>query len=404
MNDFVFIKEKPKAEETPLENEFISRFMPQAPEFAVKAYLYGLMLVSCPGRYEEDIAAVLGCTKEDILSAFSYWQAQGLVKIVSDEPVGVRYLGVSAALASPVPEGGARFGEFVSKLQSVLGTRVLTGQELSKVYDWVEVFGFEQEAAVLIVKHFLDKKGAKTSVSYMDSAAASIASKGCLTAESVKEYFESEALLESGAGRILKRWNRRRPPTEDEIALYEKWTEAWGFDEKAIDAACVEVTAGDKPSFKYLDSILTRWHEKGAVSGEEVTALLKEDDMIAELARQAFERAGIKHRASAEERLVFAQWHKEWCMSAELILCAADYSRLDPRPFASMKRLLNGWHEEGVSSVSAAARSYEAGNSSRPASKNARALNYIRGCKYSDDELKKLGVSLGEEFYSDEEQ
>lgn len=401
MNGFLFLKDRRPKRETPLDNTFITRYMAAAPDIAVKAYIYGLMLVNAPGEFDGDIAAALGCTNEDIAAAFSYWESLGLVRVNAGESCGIVYCDPSEALSGGAVSG-AKYGDFIGRLQGVLGTRVLTGAELAKVYDWLDVFGFEQDAALLIVKHCLDKKGAKTSFAYMDAAARSIAAEGALTLNAVREHFEYAELISSGAGRLRKRWHRPGAPTEDELALYEKWTKAWGFDEKAIDAACTRLVSADKPSFGYLDSILAAWHKDGNVSGEQIDAMLKEDDAAAELARQAFARAGIRRTANAEERGAFKTWFKDWCMSAELILYAADLASLSGRPYAAMKRKLNEWHENGISSVSAASKyeqSHERGGS-KPQVK--RALNYIKGAKYTDDELKKLGISMGEEFYEDD--
>lgn len=405
MNGFSFIKDKRPKRDTVLDNVFITRYMPHAPEIAVKAYLYGLMLVSFPGEYDGDIASALGCEGEDILSAFTYWESLGLVALTPGEKCGVVYLDPAEALVGP-SRTGAKYGEFVGRLQGVLGTRVLSGAELSKVYDWLDIFGFEQDAALLIVKHCLDKKGARTKVSYMDAVARTLSGEGALTCDAVREHFEYEALIESGAGRICRRWHRAAPPTEDELALYEKWTRAWGFDEYAIDAALSKMVSANKPSFAYLDGILADWHEKGSADRESIEAALREEDAVAELARQAFKRAGLKRTPDKDERSAFAVWYRDWCMSAELILFSADIASKQAHPFAAMKRILNDWHEAGLSSVGAAAK-YEEGRESsgrgRGGRGGRRALNYIKGAKYTDEQLKKLGISMGEEFYEDEQ-
>ena len=400
-----FFTEKRISEETKVNNRFITELMPAAPELAVKAYIYGLMLAQSGG--EEDLCAVLGCEENDIRAAFSYWEATGLVSIISHEPLKVCFRREPGAITSD-KYSSSKYGEFINRAQSVLGTRVLSGAELSRIYDWIEVFGFEQDAAIEIIRHCLDKKGARTSVAYMDSVARTLAGKDELTLDAVKEHFRYEEVLSNGAAAILRRWNRKGAPTEDQIALYEKWTKAWGFDDQSIDAALLRMTAADKPTFAYLDGILDEWHRKGSVSAESIRELQREDDMIAELARQAFARAGLKKRPSADDRLLFREWNIEKAISPELILFAADRAKLEPRPFASMKRTVEAIYAEGISSVSAAKQFFESSvarpSASDGAKRNTRALNYIKAGSYSSEELKKLGISMGEEFYDDEQQ
>ena len=404
MNDIVFFRERDLQQVTPVENAFITRYMPTAPELAVKAYLYGLMRLNCP-LWDDggDICSVLGCTADELKAAFAYWEAAGLVRLISDEPLKVQYVCVKNAGSGASRELDGAYADFVRSLQSVLGTRVLSGSELTRIYDWLDVFGFEQGAAVAIVKHCLDTKGAKTGVAYMDAVAKTLVSKGILTLDGVNEYFADEALLSTGAAKILKRWNRRGLPTEDQIALYEKWTKGWGFDEESIALACEQMTSADKPSFKYLDSVLDAWRQNGYISKDSIRELGRQEDAIVELARRAFSRAGIKRSATREDRLYFRDWNIDKSMSAELILFAADLSRESSRPFAEMKRILGDWYEAGISSLPAAKEQYETAKADPKRKKNTRALNYIHGGKYTDDELKKLGISLGEEFYDNAE-
>ncbi len=405
MEKTFFLRDKELLESTCVDNIFISSLMPQAPEIAVKTYLYGLMLLSS-SAHDEDIAAVLGCEQSDIRSAFAYWESVGIVKVIAEEPLRVMYLNIKTSLSKGrINMDGAVYGDFVRRLQEVLGTRMLSGAELSKIYDWLDVFGFEQDAALEIVRHCLDKKGARTAVAYMDAMARNLAGRGFITYDAVREYFVTEEIIKSGAARILKRWNKRRLPTDDEIALYEKWIEGWGFDEDGIDAACACMTAAEKPTFKYLDSVLEEWHSNGSIDRASIDAMQKQDDILIELARKAFSRAGLKSRANAEQRLQFRQWSVDWCMSDDMILLAADYSRLSTKQFASMKRLLNEWHDRGISSAAEAEVYYNGSRKSaaRTNRKDNRALKYIHGRQYNDEELKKLGISMGEEFYDDDD-
>lgn len=404
MSDIVFLKDTRLQEVTPVDNIFISALMPAAPELALKAYLYGLMALSAPQF--GDIETALGCGREELRSAFAYWEALGLVEIVGEEPLSVRYLSVRNAFSvSPELRTGGKYAAFVKELQSVLGTRVLSGGELTRVYDWLDVFGFEPEAALLIVKHCLDLKGAKTSVVYMDGVAKSLASQGLFTREAVEASFADELLRKTGAAKILKRWNLKRPVTEDELALYAKWTNEWGFDDEGISAACALMTSAQKPSFSYLDSILEDWHREGNVDLERIRELQRREDAVRELAREAFRRAGLKSSPNTEQRLQILDWNATKCIPAELILYAAELSAKSARPYADMKAVIEDWYSNGISSLSAAKERYASHGAPRPVGngKKNRALNYMRGEEYSKSELEKLGISLGEEFYEEDE-
>ena len=405
MGDTVFLKDNKLTDVTVIDNAFIRDLMPSAPELALKAYLYGLMRLSSGRGDGTDAAAALGCTKADLLAAFAYWQGVGVVTVIAEEPLQVRYESLDNAMLGLAHSSG-RYADLVKRLQAALGTRQLTGRELSKIYDWVEKFGLDQDAAVLIVRRCLEKKGARVSVTYMDSAAIKLHNMGALTLEQVEEAFREEDKLNTGAAHILQRWHRHRPPTDDELALYEKWTEGWGFDEFAISTACEQMVSAEKPTFSYLDSILTEWHSNGRITSQQIRDMQRQDDSIREIARQAFSRAGIKSAPSREQRLCVKEWTVDLCMSPELVYLAAEYAKGRTHQFAHMRSVLNEWHEKGISSITAAKSYYEAYQKNAPSGgrsgKKNPALNYKQGGAYTREELKKLGINMGEEFYTDD--
>ena len=407
MCDPIFLKDKKLLDSTNVENMFIAHFMPAAPELAVKAYLYGLMLVSGAETGDTDIASALGCCDTDIRAAFAYWQSAGLVEIISEEPLQICYRSVKEALSrGALDTSGAVYGEFVRRIQEAAGTRIITGAELKKLYDWLDVYGFEQDAAVELFRCCLDLKGARTNVSYMDAVARTLAGKGALTADAVREHFAEETLLKSGAARILRSWNIRANPTEAQLALYEKWTKAWGFDEAAIDIALTKMTSAERMSFNYLDKILCEWHEKGAIDIDSARERLRQEDAMAELTRQVFVRAGLASKPASEQKLLIEDWNLNKHIDAEIILLAADLSKGATRQFVSVRKLVNEWYEHGISSASEAKAYYEAGKNSAPAKrgKPGRSMNYMHGEIYSREDLKKMGITLGEEIYDHDEQ
>ncbi len=407
MSETILVKSSGLFDSTIVSNAFIVQYMPDAPEDALKVYFYGLMLVSSGGGSAE-IADALSLSEEQVSDAFRYWEKAGLVKIVTGENgnMAVQYMPVFSAVQE-VGFSARRYGSLLDKLRSVIGTRNFTGAELAKIIDWIEIFGFEEDAAVEVVAYCLSVKGAKVHINYIDAVAKRLAADGIVTAADVRESFKKQRELSSGAAAILKRWNYKRLPTDDEIALYEKWTIEWGFSEDALDLALSEMVAVDRPNFKYLDAILASYHSSGSVTADRIREVMHEQDMIAELARQCFQRAGLKRKASVSDRAQFELWHRDWGMSAELLLYAAELASSKPSPFAEMKRIIADWHARGIASFRAAKDDHEKADEQRTQSSVkgkpvSRALNYKQR-KYTAEELKKLGVDLGEGIYDDED-
>ena len=80
---------------TVIDNLFFSEFLPQAPENALRVYLYGRVL--CTNPHEDDntiesMATVLALSEDEIISCFAYWQEMGLVNIVQKQPIEIKFL------------------------------------------------------------------------------------------------------------------------------------------------------------------------------------------------------------------------------------------------------------------------------------------------------------------------
>ena len=89
--------------QTLIDNVFITDFLPKAPELCVKAYLLGLYKCSSADDNDntlEYFEKALNVCAEDVVSLFKYWEDQGLVQVLSTEPVEIRYLPINPTSGS----------------------------------------------------------------------------------------------------------------------------------------------------------------------------------------------------------------------------------------------------------------------------------------------------------------
>ncbi|MBQ9832887.1 MAG: DnaD domain protein [Clostridia bacterium] len=406
MPQCVFSKSTAAMDITPVENLFLLEFMPNAPENYVKVYLFGLMQCYSALSDSDDMAIALGFDETLITEAFAYWQAKGLVDIISTIPLMVEYKSVRALVAKNSTEEARRSGKYaqlVAQLSAEMGTRMLSGAELSKIYDWIELFDMDEEAVVLLVRHCIERKGIKVSIKYMDAVAQSWAQARVLSKEAAIEYLAQYEEITSGAQRILKRWRSMRMPTEDELDLYRTWTMEWGFSDETIGMACAEMTGAQKPSFKYLNSILETFRQNGVFSGDGVSEFLKQRDAVIELSRMVFSRAGIKKTPTQRERDQIEVWTGTWCMPVELVLFAADSVKDTMPTFTALKKQVTLWHDRGISTVASAREDLknpqQTAVSTYGTKKVPMSMNYHQK-RYTSKDLKDMGIEI---FGDDEE-
>ena len=144
----------------------------------------------------------------------------------------------------------------------------------------------------------------------------------------------------------VSRWRKGRMATEDELALYKKWTEEWGMTLDEILSACPAMTSSDKPTFAYLNAILEGMRMEGGVQEAIKSAALTE-----ELAREIYSRAGLKGAPGRREKEAVSTWTVSWHMQPEAVLLAAERSAGYSHPFDRTRRLIEQLHEKGVTTL-----------------------------------------------------
>lgn len=102
----------------------------------------------------------------------------------------------------------------------------------------------------------------KNSLRYIETVALNWHTRGIKTVEQAKR--EADLYTAETYG-VMKAFglSGRNPGTEEQ-KLIKKWFSKYGFTAELVHEACARTLAAtQKPSFRYADSILTRWHEAG---------------------------------------------------------------------------------------------------------------------------------------------
>lgn len=347
-----FSADAARNELTPVNNRFITDYLPDADANQLKVYLYGLMQCGYPSLADVELTDALGLTEEQILSAFRYWQECGLVRICSDAPLTVEYLEQRA------PEGSdtlpARHTELVRRINTLTDPRRFDMRELKHVYDWVEVYGLDDGAVLELIAHCMELKGRRVSINYISAVARAWADEHIRTFEDARAYVASYNSRKGGAADILRAWNKRRKPTADELALYNKWTQEWGFTPEAIVAALPRITVTGGASFTYLDEQLELLRSEKKTDAEDIAMDDERMRRLRAFALEVFARAGKAGTPSATQSEQLDVFLSEYGMDRELIFYAAECSRGANEPFGTLKRTLNDWHNAGIADIPAA--------------------------------------------------
>lgn len=150
----------------------------------------------------------------------------------------------------------------ISELLFVLETYIkhpLSSTEMNVVFFWMNELKFSKELAEYLIEYCVS--GGHISLRYMEKVAMNWAESHVSTVEEAKQL---TATRTKSYYTIVKAFGiSGRNLTNNEINFVTKWTKEYGFDLTIIEEACKRtISAIQKPSFEYADSILTSWKNK----------------------------------------------------------------------------------------------------------------------------------------------
>ena len=349
---------------TAVPNAFFSEYMPSAPENHVKVYLYGLMC-ACSGVPDDgnmlyEMAQSLHLDLEQIETAMRYWERCRLVERISDKPLRYRFVAVQQVLVQrqhmPEDEQYEAFGQAVTALFG--DRRKIHGKETALAFEWVENNKLPQEVVLMLLQHMIVTHGINFSFATAEKKVAEMLDQKILSIEDAEVYFEKSEAARDGIKKVLRHLGMTgRNPTRDEMDLYIKWTQEWGFEPKAILGACKETTKVGNPNLNYLDKVLEGLYSRSggqATSEAKVQEALEESKAENAQVRELLQTLGISF-AAIDEGLR----HEYRDMAAEgghdLVMLAARevVKRTRVHTLDKVKQYLDGWRKLGLTSAAA---------------------------------------------------
>lgn len=277
-----------------VENRFIRKYLPEANDFAVKVYLYGLHLCQCSTEdfSARSLAEVLHTTEEKILDAFDYWQDYDLVEILCRAPLTVQYLPVRSANGKPKQIRYDKYADFNKELLRIMqkaGKHVEYGESV-KYMQFLEENDIQPMAFLLIADYCVAKDGKAITPHHVFNKAKKFIRDGITTYEQVEaalgNYNENEKYIEE----LFRLLSINRRIDETDYALYSGWLRA-GFERGGIKNAAKYLKKGKMSS---LQLVLDELAEKEKFTAREVSSYLTEREVLSNLTFRIAKKLGVK--------------------------------------------------------------------------------------------------------------
>lgn len=312
---------------TTVSDIFIDQYMPKANGEFVKVYLYLLRATGSGAGIAtiSEIADHFSNTEADIVRALNYWASEGILQVqtgADGQITGINLCslavsGMQAAqsnMQSNVDNNTAQnissadsqvqdsvveklknqatdkpapsqkeytldeIKEFrknpdISELFFIIETylkHTLSSTDTNMVLYWLDELHFSTELVEYLVEYCITK--GHSSLRYMNKVALGWADAGIKTVDQAKDDAAAHSQIYYSVMKALGITGRNL--VDSEVSLINKWVGEYGFDMELVKAACSKtISAIQKPSFEYTDSILTNWRKKDVHTLKDVEVL-----------------------------------------------------------------------------------------------------------------------------------
>lgn len=161
----------------------------------------------------------------------------------------------------------------ISELFFIIETylkHTLSSTDTNMVLYWLDELHFSTDLVEYLVEYCITK--GHSSLRYMNKVALGWADACIKTVDQAKDDAAAHSQIYYSVMKALGITGRNL--VDSEVSLINKWVGEYGFDIELVKAACSKtISAIQKPSFEYTDSILTNWRKKDVHTLKDVEVL-----------------------------------------------------------------------------------------------------------------------------------
>jgi len=225
-----------------------------------------------------ELAKTLRCSGDEAASLLGELRALGLVSDVAQRLAPAEELPEYSPADLQRAGGDRSFTGLLSAVESLFG-RVLSQTDVNRLFGIYDYLGLPCDVILLLVNHCVEEfrarhgEGRLPAMRIIEKEAYTWANREILTYDMAEEHLRARAERRSAMEQLrtaLQIRDRELTPTERRYA--ESWLEM-GFSVEALALAYDRTVVNTgRLVWKYMDSIVKSWHEKGLHTPEEIAA------------------------------------------------------------------------------------------------------------------------------------
>ena len=179
--------------------------------------------------------------------------------------------------------------ETITKLQSLfqdnsIQIKILKGQGIANLYPtpihricgdidlWFKKYSFDEQVMIALFDYCYNRGAMHRN--YIQTVAEAWASNKVQTWNDLDKYYQKQENLNKFKKTIAKKLGKYNGLTQYEEAYIENWVLNFGYNMDVIEIALKRTTLKQNPTFEYINTTISDWHERNLTTPAEITAFI----------------------------------------------------------------------------------------------------------------------------------
>lgn len=281
---------------------FLSEYLPMLSSDAVKIYIY-MLYISKKGKAFSNISELSSIINidrdiaEDVLKSLvekgllSYVDKSYIINDLKEKEINRLYIRKEHSNPSEIDELSTHRKERNKTLEAISNIffkGVMAPSWYTRIDNMYEKYRFDHDVMLQLFQQCHDNNALNPN--YVSRVAQIWHDSGIQNNFDLEKYLIGKEKIMQTASYISKKLKFMRMLTEYEMANVEKWMNTYMFTRDIIDMALEKTVSTTKPSFKYIDAILTNWYNSGLKDPEEIKRSDKASSMFSGKKDKPFEQ------------------------------------------------------------------------------------------------------------------
>ena len=296
--------------ETTIPDIFFSEYLSDLPGNYLKIYLY----ISFLSKYNKeiklnDLSKKLNIPLKDINEGLKYLEDNNLILkkttgyIIMDlqeltlKNLYTPNLTMSKEKVEQISKNKSR-AKVIDHINNMYFQGIMGPSWYNDIDLWFKKYEFDEQVMIALFDYCYKKSALHKN--YVKTVAEAWALNNVKTWNDLDIYYEKQENLNKYKKSIAKKLGKYNGLTQYEEAYIENWVLNFGYDMNVIEIALKRTTLKQNPTFEYINTVITDWHDRNLKTADEVNAFLeqrkKQDKSLKELKSNVSKKTNYKQR------------------------------------------------------------------------------------------------------------